>query len=728
MIGTSIAEGHDFRVALAGNPNTGKTALFNALTGTYAKVGNYPGVTVESRRGQIRGSDITILDLPGCYSLIARSPEEEIAHDALTSRLGEVPPDVIIAVVDANNLSRNLYLVQQLAELGRPVVLALNMMDVARQRGVEIDVEALTTATGMPVVPTVATSGEGLQQLVEAVRTARSTATPSTQWPSLSEDERQVVEQAISDLNSAGAECSLGHTLWLLTSNATHVQSHWPQAWAIVAGARDDLERMPPQEPSAPFSRRLIAARYQKIDPIVARVVQQTRPPGPERTDRIDDVLTHPVWGMSFFMLAMAILFQAVFAWADPLIGLVENAMVWIGGVLQSTLPEGVLRELLIDGLVAGIGNILVFLPQILLLFFAIAILEDTGYMSRVALLLDRLMRRVGLSGKSFVPLLSSFACAIPGIMAARTIESQRDRLVTILIAPLMSCSARLPVYTLVIGAVFSTSEPVLGVLSAGGLIITAMYFLGIFMALAVAWMFKRTLLRAPPAPFIMELPAYKRPNVRDVCVQMWRRSRVFITQTGPIILALSVILWALMAYPRAELPAAERATLLETSQLAADSAEATTLIENAAATHRLRESIAGTLGRMIEPIIEPLGFDWKLGIGLIGSFAAREVLVSTLGQVYGVGSEAKEESVVLRQALLADVDPETKEPRFTPLVGVSLMVFFVLAMQCLSTVAVVRRETASWRWPLVMIAYMNGLAWVCAFATYQVGRLLGYS
>ena len=721
------------QVALAGNPNTGKTSLFNALTGAGAKVGNYPGVTVESRRGALRAQrDVTLVDLPGCYSLIARSPEEEVAHDTLTGRMGGAAADAVVVVVDASNLGRNLYLCQQIGELGIPWIVALNMMDLARERGLEIDCPRLSERLGVPVVPVVSVTGEGVETLAAAIlSTTGSPPSMPDRWPALNEADRAVIADVMASLEQAGLEGGLGHTLWMLTSHPDSVRAHWDDSWAIVEPGRRRLAELGGGDRPMPFSRRLIAARYQRIDRLVAETVQVLKPQGRERTDRIDDVLTHPVWGMGFFALTMLLLFQAVYSWSGPLIGLVEQAMEGLGGLVAGWMPDGILRELVVDGVITGVGNILVFLPQILMLFLAVAVLEDTGYMARAAFLLDRMMRRVGLSGKSFVPLLSSFACAIPGIMAARTIESRTDRLVTIMIAPLMSCSARLPVYVMVIGAVFSASEPVLGVFSLGGLIITAMYFLGVAAALFVAWLFKRTLLQSPPPPFIMELPAYKRPKVTGVLLQMWQRGRVFVTQTGPVILALSVILWALMAYPRNELPAAE-SEALRARILAAegpDGAEAADeAIEREQARYRLSESFAGTLGHGIEPLIEPLGFDWKMGIGLIGSFAAREVLVSTLGQVYGVGSDVDEESVVLRKALLADIDPATSKPRFTPLVGLSLMVFFVLAMQCLSTVAVVRRETGSWRWPIIMVVYMNVLAWVGAMLTFQVGRLMGFS
>lgn len=718
------------RVTLAGNPNTGKTTLFNALTGSKARIGNYPGVTVESRHGTVRtpgGSELLVVDVPGCYSVTARSLEEEIAHDVVLGRIGGGPADVIVVVADASNPARNLYLLTQLLEFERPVVLALNMMDVAAERGVQIDVPGLAAALKIPVVPIVARTREGLDALISAVEQVQVAGAASPVRPQLDASDQEAVAKVRTALASADYEATLGQALWLLSSNVRHLDRQ-PKVAEMIRSVRDALRA--PLDPERPldFNRRLIVARYALVDSLCSRFVKVTKPTEVSRTERADRILTHPVWGMGIFILAMTVLFQAVFSWSDPLIGGVETLMTLLSGLLSDVVPQGVVRELLVDGVLAGVGNIFVFLPQIVILFLAITALEETGYMARAALLLDGVMRRVGLHGRAFVPLMSSFACAIPGVMAARTIETTRDRIVTIMVAPLMSCSARLPVYTLVIAAVFASSEPVLGIFSLGGLVITAMYFLGIFAALGAAFVFKRTLLTGPTPPLILELPEYQTPVLREVLLRVYRRARVFVTQTGTVILALSVVLWALISYPRTELDPTQRAAVVAELPAEADEAARGAAIGVAEAQTRLANSFAGRIGKAIEPLIEPLGFDWKIGIGLVGSFAAREVLVSTLGQVYGVGSEVDEESVVLRKALLAERRPDTGEPVFTPLVGLSLMVFFVLAMQCLSTVAVVRRETASWRWPIIMIVYMNALAWLGAFLTYQGGRLLGFT
>ena len=712
-------------LALAGNPNSGKTSLFNRMTGSSGRVGNYPGVTVERREGRLRlpgGEEVRLVDVPGCYSLTARSQDEVVAHDAILGPPGGAPVDLVVVVVDATNLARNLYLALQLAELGRPLVIALNMMDVARTEGLEIDLDCLQRRLGVAVVPTVATRGEGVEALVAAIEEALNGGERPQQLPPLGPEDGAALAEAQAILRTAGLQASAGHALWLLTSSARSIDRLPPVVAEGLQGVRERATPPIAGAGAADLNRRIIMARYAQIDSVVRACVPGARDRllASDRTEQLDRVLTHPVLGWVIFVSTMFVVFQAVFSWAVPVMDLMEAGMAGLGAAVNAHLPAGVLTELLVEGVIAGIGNILVFVPQIVLLFLAIAFLEDTGYMARAAYLLDRLMRRVGLHGRAFVPLLSSFACAVPGIMATRTIETSRDRLVTILVAPLMSCSARLPVYTMVIAAVFSGAAPVLGVLSVGGLVVAAMYFLGIVAALSMAAIFKRTLLRSPSPPLVMEMPGYRRPSLRSVLLTVYRRLRVFLVETGRVILALTVILWALMTYPRTPVdPAAQAARVAELNVTLGDGARAEAGRE--AAQRSLENSIAGRMGRAIEPAIAPLGFDWRIGIGLIGSFAAREVLVSTLGQVYGVGADVDPESVVLSRAL-------KDASGFTPLVGLSLMVFFVLAMQCLATVATVRRETNSWRWPLFMIVYMNALAWLGAFATYQVGQALGYA
>lgn len=720
-------------VAVAGNPNAGKTTLFNALTGARAHVANYPGVTVEQRVATLQlagGEQLHITDLPGCYSLVARSPEEQVAHEVLVGRLGRGRPDRIICVVDATQLGRGLYLVQQLLELEMPMVVALNMMDVAEARGIEIDLAALEKRLGVPVIPTDARARRGLDHLLQRLREAPNPI--AVRHEDLGPRAEACIEQVQAALHEAGQPGTRGEALWWLTSDLSELKRSVggvaPSVFNVVARAREQLNSGTGDPEAEDFNRQLITLRYRRIDEHLQGLITTTRGGKPDLTERIDRVLLHRRWGLAIFAVAMFLLFQAVFAWAEPMIAGVEWLMGALASLLEGGLPQGLVRSLLINGVLAGVGNILVFLPQIALLFFGITLMEESGYMARAAVLLDSLMRRVGLHGKSFVPLMSSFACAVPGVMAARTVESARDRLVTMMVAPFMSCSARLPVYTLVVAAVFSTAAPFYG-LSIGGLVMVAMYLLGFVAAIATAALLKRSVLRGATPALLIELPSYRLPLPREVLRRVVDRCRVFVTQTGTIILAISLLLWGMLTFPQQGLPAHElQARQGEIAQLSDPGERGTALAElqQLDRSTQLRNSVGGRIGRAIEPIIAPLGFDWRIGIGLVASFAAREVLVSTLGQVYALDADVEPDSPALRDALLADKDPRTGQPRFTPLVGLSLMVFFVLAMQCMSTFATVRRETNSWRWPLAQLMYMNTLAFFASLLTYQVGTALG--
>jgi ferrous iron transport protein B len=715
------------RIALCGNPNTGKTTLFNQWTGSRAHVGNYPGITVERREADhlcADGSRWRVVDLPGCYALTAHSPEEEIAFGALTGRLGEPPPDVAVVLLDACNLSRNLLLLLQVAELGLPVVAALNFMDSARDRGLQIDHQGLSAAIGCPLVPLVARSGEGLGALENAV--AAVLADPqrgriaTTTWPAAVVRVLDEAATAIAGLAALPPD----QRLWWLAADAAVADRLQPglgsqvHAWLPRAAT-----------PEGDLRRQLVHARYARIDAWVAAHVRRLGLPRLDWTARLDAVLLHPLGGGLVFLAAMTVLFQAVFAWASPMVDAVNAAMSSVSDGVKGWLPDSLLRDVLIDGVLAGVGGTLVFLPQILLLFLGISVLEDSGYLARAAVLADRLMARVGLPGKAFVPLLSSHACAVPGIMAARTMGDPRDRLLTILIAPLMSCSARLPVYTLVTAAVFAHQPAVGGVLSVGGLIVAAMYALGFMLAMAAAVVLRRTVVPGAGAPLLLELPPYRAPRLRNVGRVLWERGWDFVTQTGTTIVLLSVVLWGLMTFPRVGLDDAERqraeaqiaATTLAGSP---ERAAATQSLQARDAQHRLQHSVAGQLGQAIEPIIAPLGFDWRIGIGLVGSLAAREVLVPVMAQVYGRGSQAD-----VDDAFAADVGRSMAAAgALTPLKGLSLMVFFAIAMQCLNTLATIRRETLSWRWSLFALGYLNGLAWLGSLLVYQGGRLLGFS
>ena len=719
-----------FLVVLTGNPNCGKTTLFNALTGLRGHVGNYAGVTVERKEGALIGATtshpVTLLDLPGTYSLSPQSLDEQIARDILFQRLPEVAaPNLVLVVVDASNLQRNLFYATQVIELGYPTVVALNMMDVARENGMALDLPALSTALGVPVLPLVASEKEGLDALRQVLnvaaqepadRSASGVPSPGPrrflELPEAFGRETEAILPQLAAQRPGRANLSAAEAvLWLSDDQLLNGAPEYYTASlrTAVAEARQRLEAV-----GLDWRSAAIEARYARILAIQQHVTTETAPEGPSLSDRLDTVLTHRIWGLSLLMLVMGVLFVSIFWLARfPMDGL-EAAVDWLAGLVHGALPPGDLNDLLTKGVITGVGAVLVFLPQILLLFLFISLLEDTGYMARAAFLMDRLMSRVGLHGKSFIPMLSSFACAIPGIMATRTIETPKDRLATILVAPLMSCSARLPVYTVLIAACIG------GGAVRQGMVLTAMYLLGIVGALGMAWLFKSTFLKGEPPLLVLELPPYRRPVLSVVLRHMWDRSRLFVRRAGTVILGINILLWFLTTYPKS--PAGGIPTAAPTT------AEVTATQNAAAASESLRHSFAGRLGRLIEPAIAPLGFDWKIGIGLIASFAAREVFVSTMSVVYSVeNADANPESrVSLAEALKRERRPDGT-PVYTALTGVTLMVYYVFALQCVSTVAVVRRETNGWRWPLFQLAYMSALAWVLAFLTYQGGRLLGW-
>jgi ferrous iron transport protein B len=708
-------------IALAGNPNAGKTTLFNALTGLRQKVANYPGVTVERKEGVwTLAPDIPparLIDLPGLYSLDAASIDERIARDVITGRIsGLSAPDVIVAVVDATNLERNLYLVTQLLEYGRPLVVALTMVDVAQKRKLEIDEQKLSEALGVTVVPVIVTQRIGFDVMAEAVLRASKETTAWVGWR-LSE----VAEQELAALS-----VNHGTTIDRHTALRDLYAEELPESEPRKEAAERARERLSKSNPK--WWQEPLLARYDWIERVTAKSVRGNTNPGLTVTERIDRILTHKFFGPLILIVVMLFVFQTIFSWASLPMDLIDKGFGRLGEAVGNLLQPGLLRDLLVDGVIAGVGGVVVFLPQILLLFFFIAILEDTGYMARAAFLMDRLMRGVGLHGKAFMPLLSSFACAIPGIMATRTIENPKDRLATIMIAPFMSCSARLPVYTLMIGAFFS-GKMLFGFLSIGALLIMAMYLLGIFVAIGVAWVLKRTILKAPTPPLVLEMPPYRAPNVLTILQMMLSRASLFMKRAGTVILAISIILWALATFPRTAKPGE---VTTAGAQVSSGSGNEQVLASEGRVevdTHgeQLRQSYAGRAGRFLEPLIKPLGFDWKMGVALISSFAARETLVSTLSIIYNVGDDADAESDSLVGAV-REAKKDDGTPAWTPLVALSMMVFFVLAMQCMSTVAIVRRETNSWRWPLFMVAYMTVLAYIASFITYQGGRLLGFS
>ncbi|WP_295705325.1 ferrous iron transporter B [uncultured Brevundimonas sp.] len=613
------------RIALVGNPNSGKTALFNALTGAHQKVANYAGVTVERKEGLIRsagGRTMTVLDLPGTYSLRARSPDEEVTRDAVLGKLaGEEPPDVLVCVADATNLRLVLRLVLELKQVGRPMVLALNMYDIAQRQGLRIDLDALRRELGVPVVTTVATRKRGIDDLVAAVEA------------------------------ETGAWRVETHNVW-----------HAPDP-AQIRSAHREAERI-----------------------LKACVLPPERPD--TLTGRIDSVLLHPVAGLLILLGLLFVMFQAVFAWAGPLMDGIEAAVAGLGGLVATTVPDGLLQSLIVDGLISGVGSVLVFLPQILILFLFIILLEDFGYMARAAFLMDRIMGGAGLHGRAFIPLLSSFACAIPGIMATRVIESRRDRLTTILVAPLMTCSARIPVYTLIIAA-FIPDRTVWGFANLQGLVMFGLYAAGIASALTVSFLIRRVFWRGAVEPFMMELPAYKLPDVKSVLFNLWLRAKIFLNRAGRIILPLMILVWAASTFPYPP---------------------------EGATGPAIDYSLAGILGHALEPLFAPIGFNWQMVIALIPGMAAREVAVAALGSVYAV-ADAETATGMMASTLAANWSLAT---------GLAFLAWYVFAPQCMPTLGVVRRETNSRKWTWIMIAYMFGLAYLAAFVTYRIGVAMG--
>lgn len=684
-------------VALAGNPNSGKSTVFNLLTGLRQKVANYPGVTVEKRVGEARtlhGKPLRIIDLPGAYSLNARSPDEAILRDVLLGRqAGTERPDKVICVADASNLPRHLYLVSQILELGLPTILVLNMMDVADQKLWHIDAKKLSERLGIPVIPMQASTGRGFHELKIAM-SREDLAAPERPLIPLPATVRSPLLRCRDELVSLGEvtpRATLLEPLYLLSDHdPVHygIESHHVRK---VNACRLELDDAVPG-----WEDQLVSDRHHAIDRLLEDVLERPDQAVPTLTSKLDNILLHPLWGGLNVVLVLGLLFYLIFKVAEGPMNWIEYGFSHLGSWVGAHMPPGDLRDLIVDGAIQGVNGIVIFLPQILILFFFLALLEDTGYMARLAFIMDRFMSFAGLSGKSFLPFLSSYACAVPGIMAARTVEHPRDRLVTILVAPLASCSARLPVYSLLIGALFPADK--VSAWSKAGIML-ALYLLGTLAAFGFAWIFSRRILRGSSSPMILEMPSYKAPSLRAVLFQMWERARIFLVRAGTIILGLSILVWAASTYPKSGSP--------DPSQ-------------------RLEQSLAGRAGHLIEPLIRPLGYDWKIGIGLLSSFAAREVFVSTMSVIYAVETEDGEDLAPLRERLHNETN-EAGQQVYTPAVCVSLLIFYVFAMQCLSTLAIVKRETNGWGWPLFQLAYLTAAAYILSFLVFQGGRALGW-
>lgn len=742
-------------IAMLGNPNTGKTTLFNALSGDRGRVGNYPGVTVEYTLGQVQidGQTFRLIDLPGTYSLAPRSLDEMVTVDVLLGRAaGVAKPDLLLCIIDASNLERNLYLVSQALGLGMRTLVVLNKVDVAEEQGVQIDIQQLQDRLPVPIVVTQAHRGQGVEELKAAIRIAAATAAVphADPFPASFRDQVDAIERATRQVKGGPLPRYLTERLlldggvYLETARLGGVDS---TILRLVKTARENLA-----EDGHPVPAVETVARYDWVAQVLEGSVRRTEQQTVTVSDRLDETLTHKVWGTLIFIVLMVVVFQAIFAGADPLISLVEAVFSWLGGQIENWLPDGALRSLLVNGVIAGAGSVLSFLPQIFVLFFLIAILEDCGYMSRAAYLTDKLMSRIGLSGKSFIPLLSSFACAVPGIMAARVIEDRRDRLVTILVAPLMSCSARLPIYTLLTAAFIPHYKILGGWLGLRGATMFSMYLLGIIAAVCVAFIMKRTLLKSDTPAFVMELPNYKLPSLRTSLHRATEQGWAFVRSAGTLILAVTIVVWAAAYFPhnpeveqavrsgfqpdlsrleaaiaKLESRSADSDPGMDDAALSRLSEERTRLVDEMnrrVASAYLEQSYLGQAGKVIAPVVEPLGWDWRIGCAVIASFPAREVVIGTLGVIYNLGEDQDEHSQSLRQTLQEASWPETGEPIFNVPVALSLMVFYSLCAQCAATLAIMRRETASWRWPIFTFCYMTVLAYVGAYVTYHLGML----
>lgn len=799
---TVAATAQMLTVALIGNPNTGKSTLFNALSGFRTLTGNYPGVTVEKKLGETNcgGRTVRLVDLPGTYSLAPRTLDEMVAVNVLLGRQADVgTPDVVVCIVDASNLERNLYLVSQVLDLGLPTVVALNMADVAASRGIAIDAPSLAARLGLAVVFTEAHRKRGMDELRQAILAAaerRPVPRPRVFPPAFAEECHRL-QSRLAELGRPGTPYYLLERL--LLDIGGYLESHFLNGDAAALRDHLDAARLRLGEQGCKVPAVEARVRYQWVRETLDGLVRRPATRPVTFSDRLDRFLTHRISGLAAFALLMFLVFQALYSWAKPLMDLCEAAQERIGEFVAAAVPPGPLQSLLIDGVIGGVGSVLVFLPQIVILFFFIALLEDCGYMARAAFLMDRLMTKVGLSGKSFVPLMSSFACAIPGVMATRVIENRRDRMTTILVAPLMSCSARQPVYALLIAAFIPATAYVGGWITLQGLVLFGMTFLGAAVAVPIAWLFKKTLFKGETPPFVMELPTYKWPSLRIVLHRVYESGKSFVTRAGTLIFATNVLVWAAGYFPGDHSPVIRLEIEIEgVQQDQADDIEAASRLRNrhvelagqlsgrnSAPVNRFAEalwvlglrsqppeieseidqlaagdelrrvseelivvderlkplstlidrrnqlrgellerSLLGRLGHAVEPIVRPLGWDWRIGVGALASFPAREVIVGTLGTIYSLGGAEAPEDSGLQSAIQSAKWPDGT-PVYNVPVALSIMVFFALCAQCASTLMVIRRETNSWWWPTFTFLYMTALAYVGAFMAYRIGMLL---
>lgn len=703
-------------VALVGNPNAGKTTLFNALTGSHQKVGNYPGVTVEHVSGALRLAEheVECVDVPGLYSLQAVSEDERVALQVIEGQIsGYRKPDLLVCVLDATNLERNLYFYHQLVDAGYPIVVALTMVDRLRRDGSKIDLARLSNLLGTEVVPLVGHREEGLGALKDAIdRHLENPQAPVIDFRPGDPFETRIasLRERLARIGHSATQAEVRQMLLEPTDETEAFLESFPEVKEAFAEART-------AQPPAPTST--VADRYQWATMVQRAAVRPTEEPRRSRTDRIDAVLTHRVFGLAIFIALMYVVFLSIYSFAQPFMNGIDAGFGWLKDQIKPRLESvPVLQSLVVDGLIGGVGSMLVFLPQILILFFFIAVLEGTGYLARAAFLMDRLLGWCGLNGRAFIPLLSSFACAIPGIMAARVMPDRNSRLATILVSPLMSCSARLPVYVTLIGA---SIAPRYGAAWAG-LALFGMHLLGLFVAIPIVWFLNRKVIKGRRLPFLLELPPYQWPKWKDVWIAMYHRARVFVTTAGTIIVFMSILIWALSYFPRLS---PESKARVEQTYVASHAGAQPDEVERAVAEEQLANSALGRFGKTIEPVFRPAGFDWRITTSILSAFPARETVVPSLGIIFSLGGDVDERSGALRSALQRATWPDGRT-LFTPWTATGLMVFFALCAQCASTLATVRRETNSWKWPVFMFTYMTALAYVGAVLVNLLGKWLG--
>lgn len=691
------------KIALIGNPNVGKSTIFNLLTGLRQKIGNYPGMTVEKKTGffTIQDTQYELTDLPGTYGIYASSLDEQVVTDILNDPEHPQHPSIGVVVGEPGNLKRTILLFQQVRDLGIPAFLVINMMDEAQKQGIKIDVPKLEEKLGTKVVLTDARNKKGIEELKELLYSFQQSSTTEYEVP---KEFSSAVEQ---------------------TKRCTSCQNDY-QAWQCLC--QKEIKKLKPEERQAIdkiisdhkiIPRRMqvreILNRYAEIDKILDETVTKKESSAVQRTEKLDKILIHPVWGYVIFFSLLILIFQAIFAWAEPFMEGIEDFFAWLSKTTSGILPEGPLNGLVTDGIISGIGGIVVFIPQIAILFLFIAIMEESGYMSRVVYLMDRWLRPFGLSGKSAVPLMSGAACAVPAVMSARNIENDKERLITILVTPFMTCSARLPIYVIIISLVIP-NEKVFGLFKLQGIVLLLLYALGVFAALGSAWILKKIIKSKYKSYLLQELPKYKLPIWKNTAHTVWEKTSGFVFGAGKIILAMSIVLWVMGSFGfSANFKNAETIVAQQYPDL--DKEE----FENEVTAYKLEHSILGTMGRAIEPAIRPLGYDWKMGIGLISSFAAREVFVATMATVYSLGDT--EDDLTIRQRMSKEINANTGKPAYNLASGISLLLFYAFAMQCMSTIAIVQKEVGNWRWTLIQLLFMTGLAYVTALIAYQFLR-----